>query len=117
MNPDLRVVTQIPIHELWDGSGVLEYTRGRALDRSEIGDLLRTADLRLVVADVGSPLRWVSGEAVFEFWKSEAKPRIVSPAMASTGFRLKDFPGESAYIATQWEAAARPPLVLLEHYH
>jgi hypothetical protein len=117
MNPALRVVREIPLYELWDGSGVLEYKRGRALDRSEIGDLLRTAGLRVVVADVGSPLRWVSGDAVFEFWRRDAKRRIVAPALASNGFRLEDFPGESAYIATRWEAAGQPPLVLLEHYH
>ena len=117
MNPHLRVVSQIPVSELWDASGVLELKRGRTLGRSEVGELLGMPGLRVAVADVGSPLRWINGRELFAFWKRDAKLRIVPPAIADTGFCLEDFPDGYAYIATQWEAAAQPPVVLLEHYH
>src|SRR5262245_41101053 len=100
MNPALRVVIQLLLPELWDESGVLEFKRGRALGRSDVGELLGIPGIRVVVADGGHPLLWIDGDELFKFWKRDARPRIVPPTMAEAGFYLDDFPGGYAYIAT-----------------
>ena len=54
-------------------------------------------------------------ENCFEFWKSEIKPHlIVNPA---EGFSVDDYPGEYAYIASEWIGDSKSPIVLLEMYH
>ena len=116
MKPSLRVVDRLPLSEIWDASGVLEHKRGRALGVSEIRELLRTSTLSFVVAEVGEPLSWISGDVVFRFWKDEAQSRIV-PTRAHEGFRLAEFPGEYAYVAFEWTAESQPPVVVLECHH
>jgi hypothetical protein len=59
MKPDQRVVTEIPLAELWDASGPVVARRGPRLGDPEIRALLQGAGLvQFVVADaVGAPLR------------------------------------------------------------
>jgi hypothetical protein len=82
----------------------------------EITQLLRTSTLRFVIADMGQPLMWISGDEVFRFWKDEAKSRIV-PREAIVGFHLEEFPGEYAYVASEWMAKSQPPVVVLARHH
>jgi hypothetical protein len=117
MKPEFRIVIKIPLLELWDMAGVLQHKRGPVLGVLEIVELLRGPELRVAVADVGRPLRWMAGDELLDFWKNDAKPRIVPPPRASAGFRLEDFPGNCAYIATEWKAESQPTVVVLECHH
>ena len=115
MQPEQRVVTVLPLHELWDASGPVAAERGPAIGAEDVASLLRLGPVQFVVADMG-PLRWVSPEATFRFWKEEVKPRVV-PAGAEQ-FRLEDYPGNYCYVATRWERQGSSiPVVLLERHH
>src|SRR3954471_15466448 len=67
--------------------------RERRLDHEGVRAVLRELGRAstLVVADVGEPLRWLTGDDAFAFWRSEASPRIGSPNDRNY---LEDFPGE-----------------------
>ena len=78
--------------------------------------MLTLATIQFVVANVGEPLRWISIDNRFTFWKDEVKPRV-APADAERFF-LEDFPGEYCYVATEWtRSVAGPTVVLLECLH
>ena len=113
MDPSKRQVTRLPLSELWNDQGVIKASRGRSLDREMIRGLLRTGDVRFVVAGLGPKLRWIPLSDRFRFWKEEAAVRLVE----TYSFRLEDFPDGLAYVATEWVVDDEPPIVLLEAHH
>jgi hypothetical protein len=117
MQPDQRIVTRIPLTELWDAGGVLPLERGRAVGRDHVADLLRTGPVRFVLANCGSPLNWVPLDDCYRFWKREVKLHLVEPAAAEVGFRLEDWPGGYCYQGTEWTGGSQEAVVLLETYH
>jgi hypothetical protein len=104
----------MPLEELWDDAGPVPAHRGRGLSTEDIRELLRSGPVRFVVANVGSPLRWVTEGECFRFWKAEVQLRVADPA---SGVRLEEFPGEYCYFAAQWVPTAGTPLVVLECHH
>ena len=116
MKPELRYVSQMPLHELWDERGVIvSADRVRQLSSSGIAGLLHSGRVRFVVADIGSRLQWIALEECYRFWKSEAKSHIAEPDSQS---RLEDFPDEYLYIASEWKATkGGEPIVLLAKSH
>ena len=94
MRADQRVVTSIPLIELWDAHGVLQIERGLAVDRERVTDLLRKGRVRFVLANCGDPLRWIPPDDCYRFWKEEAKSQLVEPYAFEKGVRLEDRPGE-----------------------
>jgi hypothetical protein len=116
VRPEQRVVTQLPLDELWTDRGALRATRVCELSAAEIADLLRWGPIRFVVANGGLPLDWIPVEQRYEFWKSQVKMRLVDPA--AERFRLEDFPGEYCYAASEWKAdEVAEPIVLLSTFH
>jgi len=113
MHPSLRVVTRMPLHELWDDRGTLPAVRGEQLGLKEIAKIARHGPFRFVIADAGMSLQWVPIEERFAFWKT-AKAHVL-PRDAG-GARLEDF-GGYFYVATVWTTADRTPIVLLEMHH
>ena len=109
-----RIVTQIPLAELWNSSGPLDASRGEYLGEVDIVQLLRDGS-RLVVAEVGLPLRWISEDDCFVFWKTEVKCRLVAPD--ADGFCLDDYPGSYCYVAAMWKCASTAPVIVLEKHH
>jgi hypothetical protein len=103
MRPDQRIVTKIPLTELWDGSGTLTDKRIRNLDASNLVGLLRAGPVQFVVADCGLKLIWIPTQERFEFWKT-VNSRIADPAKP---IYREQFPGETAYIASEWRGRAR----------
>jgi hypothetical protein len=114
MTPDKRIITHLPLRELWTEQGIVDAKQVRDLSKSDIGDLLRRGQVRFVVADIGGQLKWISRSDCYEFWKSEAKERVADPAEE---IRSWEYPSGYCYLATEWVDKEENPVVLLEVYH
>ena len=112
MDNELRVVTRLPLQELWRDDGFSTTTRGRSLTAEDVRTFLISGPVQFVVADVGEAPRWIPASESFQFWKQEAKPHLATEARAS----LDQFPGGYCYFASQWEGEYTP-IVLLEKHH
>lgn len=108
-----RVVTRLPLAELWDDAGPVAAANARNLTAANIRDLLRVGPVRFVVADIGAPLRWVPEAECFRFWKVEVRPRVAGAG----GAILADSPGGYCYFASEWEPVKGLPVVLLAVAH
>ncbi|HEU4881244.1 MAG TPA: hypothetical protein VFT45_03335 [Longimicrobium sp.] len=115
MDPHQRIVVSLPLTELWTPEGRVDAVRLRALGRDDVAELLRAGIVQFVRADIASPLEWIGERERFGFWTSEVRDRIVPPAQAA--FALEDHPGGYGYLASEWRAEGRPPIVLVERYH
>ena len=113
MRPDERIVTRIPLTELWDEGGILTDKRVRNLDQNTLLELVRSAPVRFVVADPGLKLEWIPTEERFQFWKA-VKPQIADPEKR---IRRESFPNDTCYIASEWRGRSGQCLVLLEKHH
>jgi hypothetical protein len=113
LRSDKQIVTKLPLTKLWDEQGTLPGERIRHLDQKVIRELLRMAPARFVVADAGTKLRWIPLEERFEFWKTVGS-QIADPLRP---IRLEQFPGETAYTASEWPGRAAECLILLEKHH
>jgi hypothetical protein len=108
----LRIVTQLPLRELWREDGFSTAKRGRSLTAVDVRELLAAGVVQFVVADVGAALRWIPQSECFDFWKREARPHIASEAAI-----LDQFPGGYCYFASQWAGEPTTPIVVLEKHH
>jgi len=117
MQPAQRIVTHVPLDELWDDHGPLAASRDRFLTREELRILLQRSPLRFVVADPGLPLRWIPEAERHVFWKAEVRSRLVEhPERPIDVF---SYPAGHAFVASEWvpNDPASPLIVLLESYH
>jgi hypothetical protein len=113
MDPKLRIVTRLPLEELWREDRVVPASRGRFLTKDDIAALLRNRLVQFIVADVGKPLQWIALQDCHPFWKNEVKPHIAGERAV-----LEGFPGEYCYFAWEWDTAAEAaPIVVLEKSH
>jgi hypothetical protein len=115
MDVGLKIITRLPLEELWRNDLSVIGSRQRGLTSDEIGQLLREGTVEFVVADVGHVLRWINIEERYEFWKNEVKPHL---AAGGSQIVLDDFPGSYCYIASHWGFAETGALIiLLERHH
>jgi hypothetical protein len=115
MTPSMRTVNRIPLNVLWDEAGEVAATRERWLSKSALREMLRKYPVVFYVAEVGKPLRQVGVQECYDFWKSEVRVHVVENP--DSEFRLNDFPGEYAYLASEWSGEIPTPIVLLEMHH
>lgn len=117
MDPALRIVTQLPLPELWNEHGLVEATRERTRRRADVKSLLQSTPVQFVVADVGKHLRWIPEEDRFVFWKSDARDHIVEDP--ERPIDIYAYPEGYAYVASEWVGDPLAParIVLLERYH
>jgi hypothetical protein len=113
MDPALRIITQLPLRELWRNDGLTTSERTRGLTAEDIRGMLRTSRVHFVIADVGTKPQWIADEKCFDFWKTELQSHLASP---ETSFALEDFPGNYCYLASEWKGA-EIPIVLCEKNH
>jgi hypothetical protein len=113
MRPDQRIVTKIPLTELWDERGALPGERIRQLDENLIRGLMGTGQVQFMVAGCGAKLNWIPMPERFEFWKT-VRPQVANP---SQPIHLKQFPNETAYVASEWRTNPGECLILLEAHH
>jgi len=109
-----KVITKLPLEELWDGKDILNAQRvSRGLNASEITEMIK-AGATFVVADLGQQPRWIDPAHRFEFWKTEVKSRLAEPDKPAF---LDRFSGEYCYLASKWQLADGLPLIVLERHH
>src|SRR5438552_1682533 len=113
MQASQRIVTELPLRELWDDSGPVAARRSRDLSAADLRELLRQGPLRFVVANVGAKPKWIAQSDCFKFWKREVQPRLAEPDQRVV---LEDFPDEYCYFGAEWEADG-PPIVVLQLCH
>ncbi len=113
MDANLRVVTQLPLRELWRGDGFSTTARGKSLTHDDVRECLASGPVQFVIVDVGRAPRWIPTSECFDFWKQEAKPHLASGVKAS----VDQFPGAYCYFASKWEGETTEPIVLLEKSH
>ena len=117
MDPALRIVTQLPLPELWTERGVVIAVRERTLGRADVKALLQSVPVQFVVADVGKPLRWIPSEERFVFWKADARDHIVENPHQPVD--IYTYPEGYAYVASEWVAdgLGASPIIVLERHH
>ena len=111
----MAIVTHIPVERLADAGGNVDAQRERWLSQADLRDILKQNPVEFFIADVGSPLRRVAVEKCYEFWKSEVQAHLADNA--DLGFILEDYPGNYAYIASEWKSTNEASIVLLEKHH
>ena len=79
----------------------------------DVTKLLSSAVVRFVIADIGKPLRWISDEERFRFWKSDVRQHIADEETKS----LDDCPSGYFYFASEWRSEAGSEAVLLLEKH
>jgi hypothetical protein len=115
MKSDLRVVTGIPLAEIWDEQGEVIAGRIRQLGQEEIRQLLQTGQTQFVVANAGDPLRRIPMHDSYSFWKLEVRKHLV--AEPDRTFNVYEFHEGYCYLASEWRDANGQTIVLLEKYH
>jgi hypothetical protein len=110
----LRIVTSTPMATLWREDGEIHARRVTRLTHGDIRSLLGAGPVHFVVANVGTPLRWIPISETFDFWKSEVSSRLAF----FDSIALQSVSGGLAYVASRWETpGSSTPIVLLEAYH
>src|SRR5437867_4353933 len=114
MQSSLRVVTSIPLAELWDDEGNLPHRRVRGLGAVEIRALMRNGPVRFAIANVGEPLAWVPLPDCSKFFKGEVRSHLAEPEQQIV---LDKFPDGYCYFASDWSRDGASWLILLERHH
>ncbi len=114
MDPEKRIVTRLPLTELWTDSGSLKGVRGASIGKDTIIQFLREGRVRFVVADVGNKLQWIPEIECFDFWKKEVSPHLAEP---ETQIQLEQFPSNYCFWASEWQADDEHRIVVLEKAH
>jgi len=115
LRPDQRIVTKLPLAELWDGEGTLMGGRICPLGQNSLAELVRTGPVLFVVADCGTHLEWKPMQERFAFWKA-IQSQIADPDPHHP-IRLEQFPNETAYTVSKWRGRNGECVVLLEKHH
>jgi hypothetical protein len=115
MDPKLRVVTRLPLEEVWREDGSSASTlRIRPLRSQDVANLLVLGPVKFVVADVGLPLTWIDPTDCYRFWSKEIKENLAAPDQKCS---LDEFPGGYCYFASEWRRKEKFPIVVLERRH
>ena len=110
----LRIVTHLPLRELWRDDGLQSTARIRSLPEDDIRSLLRSGNIQFVVVNVGASACWIQPSECFQFWKNEAQPHLAREARVI----LEEFPDRYCYFASQWDGGdPASPIVVLEKQH
>lgn len=113
--PLQRLIARIPLDVLWDEDGEIDAIRERWLSTPDLRAMLQQYPVEFFVADVGYPLRRVGVKKCYDFWKSEVANHLVQDP--EVGFHIETFPGNYAYVASEWSGSIETPIVLLEKHH
>ena len=59
VDADLRIVTHLPLRELWRVDGFSTTTRGKSLTHEDVRQFLSLGPVQFVITDVGAAPRWI----------------------------------------------------------
>lgn len=111
-----RVVTSLPLSELWDKKAPIVAARQRHLSCEDLRQLVRAGQVKFVVANVGTPLRWIPAGETHSFWKLEVRPHLVDEP--DRPFDIDGFPEGYCYTASEWLSPGEDlATVVLELHH
>jgi hypothetical protein len=118
MAPWLRIVSCMPLDQLWTQHGITRHVRGAALGVAEVEARLRASqDYELVEARTGSQLRWYP-RGHYGFWQEKARRHAEEPDEEPDEVRpLDDFPDSRCYFISEWHDAETGDSVLLFEEH
>jgi hypothetical protein len=114
MDAALKLVTQMPLSELWRADGFTTTSRVRWLTADDIASLLRAGRVQFVVADAGVSPRWIPLGECYDFWKTEIHPHLSAPESRAS---LDAFPGGYCYFASEWSNGDGAPIIVCERHH
>jgi hypothetical protein len=114
MDATFRIITRLPLEELWRDDGFSSAGRGAPLAAEDIRALLRAGPVHFVVADVGKRPSWVPAAESYRYWKSEVHPHLAAP---DSRVYLEQFPESYAYFASAWGEDGGIPIIVLEKSH
>lgn len=109
-----RIVTRLPLEELWNDNGPLAAVRSKALNVDDVRSLLRDGPISFVEANLGSNLRWVPESDCFVFWRNQVQPHLSDPCAHQA---LDQFRSEYCYFVSLWKSPDRARIVLVEKAH
>jgi hypothetical protein len=112
-----RIVSTIPINDLWDDQGAISARKVSLVGKAHIQKLLRSGQVRFVLADIGKPLEWIEPNAQYSFWKNELSPHLAEPSSAEHGVSLDEWPDGYCYFASEWRLADECVVIVAERYH
>ncbi len=114
MDISLKVVTEIPLVELWTHEGFIEARRERYLVKNELKEMLKQSPVEFVIANVGDKLTWIPVGKCYENWTSKIKAQVTNDL---DRFELEEFPSNFIYVASEWTGKIQTPIILLEKHH
>ena len=111
-----KVVTSLPLSELWNEKASTAAIRQRHLSYEDLRQLVQSGQVRFVVANVGAPLRWVPAGESHSFWKLEVRLHLVNEP--DRPFDIYSFPEGYCYVASEWrDSDEGRATVVLELHH
>jgi hypothetical protein len=114
MENEKKIVTQIPLINLWTDAENIFAKRERYLTVGDIQEILKKYLVEFVVANVGEKLKWIGYDKSIDFWKTELKSHLAEDI---NNINLDNFIDKYAYIASEWKREIEVPIILLEKYH
>lgn len=114
MEVSRRIISKLPLQELWDERGPVDGERLRYLNSSAIRDLLRQGAVRFVIADIGAEPAWIPESCCFDFWKQDVQRHLADPEQR---VNLAEFPDDFCYFASEWSAPIGTAIIVLERCH
>jgi len=114
MNNTEKIVTKIPLDNLWNDNEEIYASREKYLTEEGIKEIFKKSPVEFVIANVGDKLKWISYEKSFAFFKSKLKNRIANDI---NNIHLEDYEGNYVYVASEWSGEIEAPIILLEKMH
>jgi hypothetical protein len=110
---EVRVVTSLPLSELWSTRGIVPASRSSSLDPLGVLNELLAGPPSIVVAEIGRILLWVPPAASFEAWTRTFRAHAVDPDAA---FDPASLPDGYAYVPSLWLGPGGERFVVLERH-
>lgn len=114
MDPRHRIVSKLPLEQIWSGSRLISTIKIRDVGSEEIAQLLRSGVVRFIVADVGRPLEWIPNNERYDFWRDEVRPHLADPEERRS---IDSFPDNYCYFASEWTSYDDEVIVVLSKSH
>ena len=114
MKLEQRIVTKIPLEELWTDSAILSHKRQKYLTERQAFDLILASKTPIAIASCGLRLSWIQPNDTLNAFKQQIRGRIVNDPDRIV---LEEYEEEWCYLASEWVNAEGGKILLLETFH